>query len=261
MSLEGKIAIVTGASRGIGKAMAMGLASEGAQVVVAARSEESRPMLPGTIHSTVGEIEDAGGKALAVSTNVREEDSIRHLVDRTLDEYGGVDILINNAAIGSYTSFLEMSIKEWDLVMSIDLRAPFIACKAVAPIMIEQGGGSIINISSHAANNIFSSTLSADSEEIALIGQNYGPAKVGLERLSWRLAMELGPHNIAVNVLRPLRPVVTEGFLAQRPDADVSTWATPTDMVKAAKYLADQDARGLTGSLVTAEELVRRLNL
>ena len=126
MSLEGKVAIVTGASRGIGKAMAMGLAAEGAQVVVAARSEESRPMLPGTIHSTVGEIEDAGGKALAVATNVRDEESIRHLVDRTLDEFGAVDILINNAAIGSYTPFLEMSVKEWDLVMSIDLRAPFI---------------------------------------------------------------------------------------------------------------------------------------
>ena len=261
MSLEGKVAIITGSSRGIGKAMALGLAAEGAYVVVAARSEESRPMLPGTIHPTVAEIEDAGGKALAVPTNVREEDSIRNLVDRTLDELGAVDVLINNAAIGSYTPFLEMTVKEWDLVMSIDLRAPFIACKAVAPIMIEQGGGSIINISSHAATNIFSSTLSADSDDIALIGQNYGAAKVGLERLTWGLATELGPYNIAVNVLKPLRPVITEGFLAQRPDADVSTWATPADMVKAAKYLAAQDAKGLTGAMVTAEELVRRLGL
>ena len=148
MSLAEKVVIVTGSSRGIGKAMAMGLAEEGAYVVVAARSEESRPMLPGTIHSTVGEIEDAGGKALAVPTNVREEDSIRHMVNRTLDEFGAVDVLINNAAIASYTPFLEMTLKEWDLVMDIDLRAPFIACKSVVPIMIEQGGGSIINISS-----------------------------------------------------------------------------------------------------------------
>ena len=73
--------------------------------------------------------------------------------------------------------------------------------------------------------------------------------------------MELGMHNIAVNVLKPLRPVVTEGFLSQRPDADVSTWATPNDMVKAAKFLANQDAQGLTGATVTAEELVRRLGL
>ena len=73
--------------------------------------------------------------------------------------------------------------------------------------------------------------------------------------------MELGFYNIAVNVLKPLRPVITEGFLAQRPDADVSTWATPNDMVKAAKFLSDQDAQGLTGATVTAEELVRRLGL
>ncbi|MED5569658.1 MAG: SDR family NAD(P)-dependent oxidoreductase, partial [Chloroflexota bacterium] len=88
MSLSEKVVIVTGSSRGIGKAMAMGLAEAGAFVVVAARSEESHPMLPGTIHSTVGEIEDAGGKALAVPTNVRDEESIRHLVNRTLDEFG-----------------------------------------------------------------------------------------------------------------------------------------------------------------------------
>ena len=98
MSLDGKVAIVTGASRGIGKAMAMGLATEGAQVVVAARSEESRPMLPGTIHSTVGEIEDAGGKALAVACNVRDDDSIRELVEKTLDEYGS-GIVINQVKL------------------------------------------------------------------------------------------------------------------------------------------------------------------
>ena len=127
--------------------------------------------------------------------------------------------------------------------------------------MREQAGVSSVNISSHAATNIFSSTLSADSEDIALIGQNYGAAKVGLERFTWGLAMELGIHNIAVNVLKPLRPGGTEGFLAQRPDADISTWATPNDMVKAAKFLADQDAQGLTGATVMAEELVRRLGL
>lgn len=146
--------------------------------------------------------------------------------------------------------------------MDIDLRAPFITCKAVAPIMIEQGGGSIINISSHVATNIFSSTLGADNEAaVALVGQAYGAAKAGLERFTWGLAAELGPHNIAVNALKPLRPVATEGFRSQRPDADFSSWATPEKMVKAATYLAAQDARGLTGAIVTAEELVRRLGL
>ena len=128
--------------------------------------------------------------------------------------------------------------------------------------MIEQGGGSIINISSHAADNVFSSALSAGPDAgLAVIGQAYGAAKAGLERLTWGLAVELGPHNIAVNALKPLRPVATEGFRAQRPDADFSAWATPEDMTKAAVYLATQDARGLTGAIVTAEELVRRLSL
>ena len=184
------------------------------------------------------------------------------MVRRTIDAYGRVDVLINNAGIGSYRSFLETSVKQWDLVMDIDLRAPFICCKAVAPIMVEQRGGSIINVSSHAAGNIFTSTLSADpAAGVTLMGQEYGSAKAGLERFTWGLAAELGPHNIAVNVLKPLRPVLTEGFSAQRPDADFSTWATPDAMVKAAVFLAAQDAKGLTGVTVTDEELTRRLGL
>ena len=260
--LEEKVAIVTGASRGIGKAMALGLAGAGASVVVAARSETARPDLPGTIHDTVSEIERLGGRALAVACNVRDDDRIRAMVDETLDEYGAVDVLVNNAGIGGYRPLLEMTVREWDLIMDIDLRAPFVLCKMVAPIMVEQGGGSIINVSSHAAANIFSSTLGEDHEAgIALAGQAYGAAKAGLERFSWGLAAELGPHNIAVNVLKPLRPVATEGFRSQRPDADFSTWATPEDMAKATVYLATQDARGLTGATLTAEELVRRLGL
>ena len=261
-SLQGKVAIVTGASRGIGKAMALGLAGAGASVVVAARTAEPRGTLPGTIHETVAEIETAGGRALAVTCNVREEESIREMVNRTLDEYGAVDVLVNNAGIGGYAPFLQMTLREWDLNMAINLRAPFIACQAVAPIMIEQGGGSIINVSSHAATNIFSSTLGEDHDAgIALIGQAYGASKAALERLTWGLAAELGQHNIAVNALKPLRPVATEGFRFQRPDADFSTWATPQDMAKATVYLAAQDARGLTGAIVTDEELVRRLGL
>ncbi len=261
-SLLGKIAIVTGASRGIGKAMALGLAEAGASVVVAARTAEPRGTLPGTIHETVAEIEAAGGSALAVACNVREEDSIHDMVNTTLDEFGAVDVLVNNAGIGGYAPFLQMTLREWDLNMAINLRAPFIACQAVAPIMIEQGGGIIINVSSHAATNIFSSTLGEDHDAgITIIGQAYGASKAALERFTWGLAAELGPHNIAVNALKPLRPVATEGFRFQRPDADFSTWATPEDMAKATVYLAAQDARGFTGAIITAEELVRRLGL
>ncbi len=260
--MQGKVAIVTGASRGIGKAMALGLAREGASVVVAARSEEERQTAPGTILATAGEIAALGGVAMPVRCNVREEASINDMVRQTLDSFGRIDALINNAGIGTYRPFLESTLKEWDLVMDINLRATYIGCRAVAPVMVEQGGGSIINISSHAAGNIFSSTLSAEaSQGITMMGQAYGVSKAAVERFSWGLSAELGPYNIAVNVLRPLRPVLTEGFQAQRPDADYSTWATPDDMVKAAVFLAGQDARGLSGAVITAEELVRRLGL
>ena len=262
MSVAGKVTIVTGSSRGIGKAMALGLAREGASVVVAARSESERDLAPGTIYATAAEIEKLGGKALPVRCNVREEESIQAMVQQTLDAFGRIDVLINNAGIGTYRPFLESTVREWDLVLDINLRATYLGCRAVAPLMVEQGGGSIINISSHAADNIFSSTLSADAAEgIAMMGQAYGVAKAAVERLTWGLSAELGKHNIAVNVLRPLRPVITEGFQAQRPDADYSTWATPEDMVKAAVFLAGQDAHGLSGANVTAEELVRRLGL
>ncbi len=262
MSLANKVAIVTGASRGIGKAMALGLAMAGASVVAAARSESEQPHRPGTIYATAAEIEALGGRAVPIRCNVRDEQSILDMVTGTLNAFGRIDILINNAGIGAYRPFLESTLKEWDLVMDINLRAVSISCRATAPVMVEQGGGSIINVSSHAAANIFSSTLAADRDQgVALIGQAYGAAKAAVERFTWGLSAELGQHNIAVNTLKPLRPVLTEGFRAQRPEADFSAWATPEDMVKAAVFLAGQDARGVSGAIVTAEELVQRLNL
>ena len=262
MDLKDKVAIVTGASRGIGKAIALGLAGEGVSVVVAARSESPRPGLPGTIHATVEEIQKLGGTALAAPCNVRDEESILAMVTQAMDAFGRIDVLVNNAGIGSFRSLLESSVKEWDLVMDIDLRAPFICCRAVAPFMIEQGGGSIINISSYGASNIFTSNPNAGQGGApVLFGQAYGTAKAGLERFTWGLAAELGQYNIAVNALKPLGPVLTEGYQAQRPDADFSAWPTPEAMTKAAVFLAKQDAQGLSGAVVTDEEIVKRLGL
>ena len=260
--LDNKVAIVTGSSRGIGKAIALGLAAAGAAVVVAARSETERDNAPGTIHATAAAITAQGGQALPIPCNVRDEQSIYAMTQQTRDAFGAIDILVNNAGVGSYRPFLESTLKEWDLVMDINLRATYIGCRSVAPLMVEQGGGSIINLSSHAAGNIFSSTLNADAAAgVAMVGQAYGVAKAGVERLTWGLSAELGRYNIAVNCLKPLRPVLTEGFQAQRPAADFSTWATPAAMVQAAVFLAGQDAQGLSGAIVTAEELVHRLNL
>ena len=266
--LDNKVAIVTGSSRGIGKAIALGLAAAGASVVIAARSETERANAPGTIHATAAAITAHGGQALPIPCNVRDEQSIYAMTQQTLDAFGAIDILINNAGIAAYRPFLQSTLKEWDLVMDINLRATYIGCRAVAPLMVKQGGGSIINLSSHAAGNIFSSTLNSNVDltadpnaSIPIIGQAYGVAKAAIERLTWGLSAELGPHNIAVNCLKPLRPVLTEGFQAQRPNAEFSTWASPDAMTKAALFLAAQNARGLTGAIITAEELVHRLDL
>tara|TARA_A100001037_G_scaffold306425_1_gene351396 strand:- start:26951 stop:27757 length:807 start_codon:yes stop_codon:yes gene_type:complete len=257
-SLKDKVAIVTGSSRGIGKAIALQLAKSGANVVVTARTEQSSGEIPGSIHETCSEIHSFGGSALPVVCNVRREQDIQQLIAKVLTTYDSIDILVNNAGIGNYQTFTETSLKHWELMFDINVMAPIILTQNVLPTMIKQMSGSIINISSHAATNIFSSTLSADtSDEVKIIGQSYGASKAAIERLSWGLAAELGEYNIAVNVLKPLKPVLTEGFIAQRPDGDYSSWSTPDAMAQAANILAAQEKPdGFSGTIYTAEELL-----
>ena len=257
-SLKNKVAIVTGSSRGIGKAIAIQLAKSGASVIVTARTESPTDNVPGSIQETCLEIERTGGIAIPVVCNVRDEHSIINLVTQTLNTCGKIDILVNNAGIGNYQSFTNTSLKQWDLMLDINLRAPIILMQNVLPVMIKQQSGSIINVSSHAATNIFSSTLSSDtSDEVKIIGQSYGASKAAIERLSWGLAAEVGEYNISINVLKPLKPVLTEGFVAQRPDGDYSSWSTPDAMAQAPTILAAQEkADGFSGTIYTAEELL-----
>ena len=224
IDLKDKVAIVTGASRGIGKGVAIALAREGVHVVVAARSEERR-RLPGTIVETVDEIKAMGLNALPVRCDVRDEQSIEETVNKTLGEFGRVDILVNNAAVGTYDPFLELPVKLWDLVMAVNLRGPFLFSRAVLPSMISQGWGSIVNLSSLGADQLTSTAFATDPEAPpTIVGQAYGVSKSALERMSRGLAAEMGRHNIAVNAVKPSRPVLTEGFQFQRPDADYSLW-------------------------------------
>ena len=257
MTLEGKVAIVTGASRGIGKAIAIGLAREGARVVVAARTEAEGGKLPGTIHATAEEVRAGGGYALPVQCDVRQEESVNGMVARVVQELGRMDILVNNAAAATYRPFLEVPVKEWDVVMAVNVRGPFLCCRAVLPHMVSQGGGSVVNISSGAADRLFSGIFNLeDRRKMIITGQAYGASKAALERMTRGLALEMGQHNIAVNCVKPARAVRTEGLLLQRPAADLSRWVGPENMVKAALFLAAQDASGVNGLVTTDEELV-----
>lgn len=249
MKLKGKVAIVTGASRGIGKAIAIGFAKEGASVVVAARTEAPKEGRPeGTIYDTVKEIESFGGIALPVKCDVTDEESVNKMVETAVSRFGGIDILVNNAGVAFPVPILETTLKQWELALKVNLTGAFLCTKAVVPHMIRRGGGSIINISS----------LAADEKDLGTVftGLAYAVAKAALDRFTYGLATELGRYNIAVNALKPKQPVDTEGMRFWVKEEERKGWGPPDKMVKCAIFLAMQDAKGVTGQVVTDQELI-----
>src|SRR5581483_7247952 len=151
VEIDGTVAIVTGASRGVGAAVAEALAAGGAKVACAARATDAAPLpIPGTIDETVRRIRESGGDAIAVPTNLAHDAEVEALVATTVEHYGPVDLLVNNAAI-TFPGDLELPMKRFDLIMQVDLRAPLVAMQAVLPSMIERRRGTVLNISSVAA--------------------------------------------------------------------------------------------------------------
>lgn len=257
MKLKDKVAIITGASRGIGKAMALGFAEEGAIIVIAARTETPRAKLPGAIGETAKEVGAKGARALAVRCDITDEGSVAEMVNSAIAAFGRIDILVNNAGAATYQPLLETEIRIWDKIMATNVRGTFLCCRFVLPHMVEQRAGSIINISSHAADSIFSMTVPKDQQAPrTLMGLAYGTSKAAIQRLSVGLAAEVGKYNVAVNALKPSRAVLTEGMAVNLPEADKSQWASPANMVKAAIFLAQQDAKGVTGQVSVDDELI-----
>ena len=249
MSLKDKVAIVPGASRGLGKAIAMGLAQAGARVVVAARSEVVKDKkLPGTISKTVEDIEAAGGTALAVRCDVTDEASVKEMVEKAIAAFGRIDIMVNNAGVAFYYPVAETPLSRWDIVLKVNVNGTFLCSKAVLPTMIAQKSGSIVNISSLAADERDEGTVPT--------GVAYAVAKAAVDRFCYGLATEVGCHNIAVNNIKPKEPVDTEGMRYWEPDENITKdWVSPEKMVKCVVFLADQDAGGVTGTVSTDEEL------
>ena len=245
--VHGRVVIVTGASRGIGRGLAIGLAAAGASVVCAARSVEEDPFgLPGTIHATVDAIRSAGGEALPVQCDIGVADDITRLVAETVDAYGRLDVLVNNAMAPTRGLFSETTPDAWDESMRVNVRSLFLTARAVVPVMAEQGGGSIINMSSGAA-------------EIGVQGMPpgylvYSVAKAALERFSAALAVEVADLGIAVNALRP-GAVKTEHTVHELgEDFDWTGWTTPEAVVPSVRYLATQRGDGLTGRVVDSTQ-------
>jgi citronellol/citronellal dehydrogenase len=217
VKLDGKVAIVTGASRGVGAAAAVALAREGVAVACAARATDADPLrLPGTIDATVRQITDAGGRAVAVPTNLAYEEEIERMVAATVEHFGRLDVLVNNAAI-TFPGDLDVPLKRYDLMMTVNLRAPLVAAHAAVPHMKQQGEGAILNVSSAAALMYVPGLMV------------YGMSKIAMEHLTVSLAAQLGDDRIAVNTFRIDLPVASEGFVANTPGFDHSEWE-PTDV-------------------------------
>ncbi len=246
MRLNDKVAIITGASRGLGEYMATTMAAEGAIVVAAARTEEVKDeRLPGTIHETVRKIEAAGSRALAVRCNVADPASIDEMVRTVLAAFGRIDILVNNAAVQPPGRIATIQPRHWDLEMKINVDGPFHATRAVLETMRSQGSGNIINISSAAANRS---------------GQagHYGVTKVALEAMTAAFASELKEAGIAVNALKPRGGIATPGFLFARGGVKPPGTEGPEDFTEASVIMATATARRLTGEALFDHEVLER---
>jgi NAD(P)-dependent dehydrogenase (short-subunit alcohol dehydrogenase family) len=242
--LTGKVALITGGSRGIGRAIAVGFARAGAQIVVASRKQAA-------VDAVADEIRQQGGAALAVAAHVGDEQAIKSLVEQAVASFGRIDILVNNAATNPHFGpLLEATPAQWDKIMQVNLRGVFLLCQQVVPIMRRQGGGSIINMASIEGLR--------PSKGLGV----YSVSKAGLILLTHALAQELGPDGIRVNALAPgLIRTDFSAALWQTPDvAEAVTARTPLrrlggpeDVVGAALFLASSASSYVSGAVITVD--------
>ena len=262
-SLSGKVALVAGASRGIGADIARYLAAAGAKVGVAARTEvQSDPRLPGTIHSVTEDITGKGGEAIPVLMNLRDGESITAAVAKVVETWGRLDILVNNAAIFVPGSLESVQPRHIELTWQVNLRGPILTMREAIPHMRAAGGGHILNLSSRGAIPPGPGPYDPGREPGGF-DIFYGPEKSFLEHFSQRQAMSLQPENISVNVLSPDGGVRTPGLIfaqndRENPDLD---FETADAMGKAAVWICEQPANTYTGNVVYDKILVAEHSL
>ncbi len=229
MQLKGKTAIVTGASRGIGKGIATVLGREGANVVVVARSE-SQGKVPGTIHETADKINESGGVGLPIRCDITQEAEVKAMVARVIQTFGRIDLLVNNAGGSSgFASIQEFPLHRFDRVITLNLRGTFLVTQAVLPHMAAQKRGMVVTISSDSAT------------EFAFPNDNiYGMVKAAVQRFTMGVASEMREHNVSAVALWPAK-VRTEGAETIHPeDFDWTEWINPEEVGPPVVWLAQQ---------------------
>ncbi len=226
MMLKNKVAIVTGAGRGIGRAIAEQFADQGCHIAALARSPEE-------IEETIALVEARGCRGVAIPCDVADAESVRKAVALAIETLGPIDILVNNAGVACFKPFMELSLADWESTMAVNLTGTFLCTQAVLPGMIARGAGKIINISSVSG-------LKPIAEQSA-----YCAAKHGVNGLTKTLALELQAHGIGVHAICP-GGVVTRLANEAMPDRDKTDWMLPEDVAHTALFLATQSERATT---------------
>lgn len=245
-TLSGKTVFITGASRGIGRAIALRAARDGANIAIASKSSVANPKLPGTIHSVAAEVEAAGGQALALKCDIRDEEQVRAAVAATVDAFGGLDILVNNASAIWLRGTLDTPMKRFDLMHEVNARGSFVCAQACLPWLLQSPNPHILTLA--PPPNLDPKWWAPHTA--------YTLAKMGMSFVTLGLAAEFGPQGVAVNALWP-RTIVATDALNMIPGVEIERCRKPEIVADAAHAILVQPANALTGQFLIDDEVLR----
>lgn len=248
-TLKDKTIIITGSTRGIGRAIALQFAQEGANVVITGKTADQHETLPGTIYTVAEEVEKAGGRALPLLLDVRDEKQIEQVINEVVKKFGGIDVLVNNASAISLTDTLNTSMKRFDLMMSVNARATFACSRACIPHLLKSKNPHILTMSPplHMAAKWFKNHLA------------YTYSKYGMSICTLGMAEEFRSAGIAVNSLWPKTTIATSAIKVNFPPELYAASRDPLIVARSAHWIVMQNSRELTGQFLIDEEVLAKL--
>ena len=244
-SLYGKTLFITGASRGIGRAIALRAAEDGANVVIAAKTAQPHPKLPGTIHSAAQDVEDAGGRALPLLVDVRDEAAVEAAVEQAAQHFGGIDIVVNNASAISLTGTLATPVKRFDLMFDINLRGSWVTTRACLPYLLQAENPHVLTLSPPI--NLEPRWLAPHPA--------YTASKYGMSLITLALAEELREQGVAANALWP-RTVIATAAVEMLPGVEPGACRKPEIVADAAHWILTRRSRELSGNFFIDEAVL-----